>query len=95
MRYQVPQFIDVEDKIVGPFTIKQFLYLAGGGALVFISFFLFRLVYAITVSIPIAVVAFSLAFVKIGGMSLPRYLTSLIGFAFKPQEYHWKKKNKH
>ena len=30
MQFQVPQFLDVEDKIVGPFTIKQFIYLAGG-----------------------------------------------------------------
>lgn len=30
MKYQVPQFLDVEDKIVGPLTIKQFIYLAGG-----------------------------------------------------------------
>lgn len=30
MQFQVPQFLDVEDKIIGPFTIKQFLYLAGG-----------------------------------------------------------------
>lgn len=30
MQFQVPQFIDVEDKIIGPFTMRQFLYLAGG-----------------------------------------------------------------
>ena len=30
MQFQVPQFLDVEDKIIGPFTIKQFLYLTGG-----------------------------------------------------------------
>jgi hypothetical protein len=30
MQFQVPQFLDVEDKIIGPFTIKQFLYIAGG-----------------------------------------------------------------
>lgn len=30
MQFQVPQFLDIEDKIIGPFTIKQFLYLAGG-----------------------------------------------------------------
>lgn len=29
MQFQVPQFLDVEDKIVGPFTLKQFLYLVG------------------------------------------------------------------
>ncbi len=33
MRFEVPQFIDVEDKIFGPFTFKQFLYLAGGAGL--------------------------------------------------------------
>ena len=26
----MPQFIEIEDKIIGPFTWKQFLYLAGG-----------------------------------------------------------------
>ena len=30
MEYQVPQFIEVEDKIFGPFTLKQFIYVAGG-----------------------------------------------------------------
>ena len=29
MRFQVPQFTEVEDKIVGPLTLKQFIYLAG------------------------------------------------------------------
>lgn len=36
MQFQVPQFIEVEDKIFGPFTFKQFLYFAGGGGLSFI-----------------------------------------------------------
>jgi len=30
MRFEVPQFIEVEDKIFGPFTWKQFIYLMGG-----------------------------------------------------------------
>lgn len=30
MQFQVPQFLDVEDKIIGPFTLKQFLYVMGG-----------------------------------------------------------------
>ena len=36
MRFQVPQFIEVEDKIFGPLTLKQFIYLAGAGGLVFV-----------------------------------------------------------
>jgi hypothetical protein len=40
MRFQVPQFTDVEDKIVGPLTLKQFVYLAGagGGCIILYSF---------------------------------------------------------
>lgn len=92
MQYQVPQFIDVEDKIIGPFTLKQFAYLAVGGALVLGSLFIFKLGFAILISIPIATLSASLAFVKVQGMPLPRYLASMLGFAFKPQEYRWRKK---
>ncbi len=40
MQFQVPQFIEVEDKIIGPLTFKQFLYVGGGAG---ISFILWRL----------------------------------------------------
>ena len=30
MQFQVPQFIEVEDRIFGPLTFKQFVYVAGG-----------------------------------------------------------------
>ena len=30
MQYQVPQFIEVEDKIFGPLTFKQLVYVVGG-----------------------------------------------------------------
>lgn len=36
MEFQVPQFIEVEDKIFGPFTFKQFVYILGGLGLGFI-----------------------------------------------------------
>lgn len=92
MRYQVPQFIDIEDKIIGPLSLKQFFFLAGSGTLVLIFFFLFKLAYAIILSIPVVAIGASFAFIKIGGMPLSRYIISLVGFAFKPQEYHWRKK---
>ena len=36
MQFQVPQFIEIEDKIIGPFTVKQFIYLVGGAGMDFI-----------------------------------------------------------
>lgn len=38
MRYQIPQFIEVEDKIFGPLTIKQFLYIAGSFGFAYIAY---------------------------------------------------------
>jgi len=60
MRYQVPQFIEVEDKIFGSISLKQFIYLAGGGGL---SFVMFRFLPSITYSfIPITIImVFSVA----------------------------------
>lgn len=35
MQFQVPQFIEVEDKIFGPLTFKQFVYLLGGAGIAY------------------------------------------------------------
>ena len=36
MQFKVPQFIDMEDKIVGPLTLKQFAYILGAGGFSFL-----------------------------------------------------------
>ncbi len=59
MQFKVPQFLDIEDKIFGPFTFREFVYLAGGAGLCFILFKLLGFVWG---SIPILIVAgFSIA----------------------------------
>ena len=95
MRFQVPQFIDVEDKIFGPLTLKQFIYLAGGGGLSFIVYaFLNNLFLA---SIPIAIImgiSAALAFYKIN----KKPLINVVEYAFKyylgNKLYIWKKQEK-
>ena len=66
MRYQVPQFIEVEDKIFGPLTLRQFIYIAGGAGL---SFMIYRFIpiFLIAFILILVVMAFSiaLAFFKI------------------------------
>jgi hypothetical protein len=44
MRHEVPQFIDIEDKIFGPLTFLQGLYLIGGFFGAFSVFYLTGLV---------------------------------------------------
>jgi len=65
MQYQVPQFIEVEDKIVGPLTFKQALYLFGGGGACFLFYKLLPFYVAILLIAPIAALALALTFYKI------------------------------
>ncbi len=95
MRFQIPQFIEVEDKIFGPLTLKQFIYLAGGAGLSFIVYTLLDSV--ILAAIPIALImAFSaaLAFYKINGKSFVQILESAFKFYTGTKLYIWKKQNK-
>ncbi len=54
MQFKVPQFLDIEDKIFGPFTFKEFVYLAGGAGLCFV---LYKLLGLVLGAIPILAVA--------------------------------------
>ncbi len=54
MQFKVPQFLDIEDKIFGPFTFREFVYLAGGAGLCFV---LYKLLGLFLGAIPILVIA--------------------------------------
>jgi hypothetical protein len=54
MQFKVPQFLEIEDKIFGPFTFRQFIYLAGGAGLCFVLYRLFGLVLG---AVPILIIA--------------------------------------
>ena len=91
MQFQVPQFIDIEDKIFGPLTAKQFFYIAGGGALIFIMYVFLQLWLVILLGIPVAAFSLSLAFLKINGVPFIKVLGSALGFAATDKLYLWRK----
>ncbi len=91
MQFQVPQFIETEDKIIGPLTIKQFMYIAIGFGISFASYFFLSLWLFIIVAMIINTITLSLAFAKVNGMPLPTIAASAIGFFWKPKFYLWKK----
>ncbi|OGC80367.1 hypothetical protein A2943_01240 [Candidatus Adlerbacteria bacterium RIFCSPLOWO2_01_FULL_51_16] len=70
MRYQVPQFIEVEDKIFGPLTLKQFVWLAGAGGLCLIFFTFLPFFVAIVFALPAAIFGAGLAFYQVNGRPL-------------------------
>jgi hypothetical protein len=54
MQFKVPQFLEIEDKIFGPFTFRQFIYLAGGAGLCFV---LYKWLGLLLAALPILIVA--------------------------------------
>jgi hypothetical protein len=77
--------------VVGPLTLRQFLFLAAGAGLIFFFFFVLKLAFAIMLSIPVGAAAMALAFLKVQGMPLWKYLSALLSFTRRPQQYYWKK----
>lgn len=94
MRYQVPQFIEIEDKVVGPFTIKQFIYLVGGLGLSFIFYRFLPLYIAIVFIVGIEALSLSLAFYKINNKPFIDFLESAFLYYTKDNLYIWKKEDK-
>ncbi len=89
MQFQVPQFIETEDKIVGPLTLRQFLYLAGAGGLSFMLYFTVQTWLWFTVSVFLFALAASLAFIKVSGRSFVHIILAAFNFYWKPQIYVW------
>lgn len=89
-RYQVPQFIEVEDKIFGPLTLKQFVYLAGGGGMCLILFTLLPIYVAIMLAIPIVAFAAGLAFYQVNGRPAIMALEHAFMYLIGNKLYLWK-----
>lgn len=90
MRFSVPQFIDVEDKIFGPFTFKQFIYLIGGGGIAYIIFRILPALVAIPVIIVVLAFALALAFYKVNNKPFIFTLEALFRYLFQHKLYLWK-----
>jgi len=92
MQFKVPQFIDIEDKLFGPFTFYQFTYLVGGAGMIFIAYKLLPFFIAIFLIIPIAVLAGLLVFYKINNKPFIYYLQAGITYALGTKLYIWKQR---
>ncbi|MEA2112709.1 MAG: PrgI family protein [Patescibacteria group bacterium] len=94
MQFEVPQFIEVEDKIFGPLTLKQFIYLAGGAGISFTIYSLAPLFLAILIIIPLMGLSGALAFYKKDGRPFILTTESAFKYALGNKLYIWKKENK-
>jgi hypothetical protein len=92
MRFKVPQFLEIEDKIFGPSTFREFIYLAGGAGLCFIIYKLIGLFWG---SIPIIFVAglsLALTFYRPNDKPFIHMVEAGIGFVLKDKLYIWQRR---
>lgn len=93
MQFQVPQFIEIEDKIIGPLTIKQFLYIAAMAGLSFILFFMVNFWFWIIMATILMIIGAAFAFVNINGQPLIKIVFSALQFYMRPRLYLWQRES--
>ena len=91
MQYSVPQFLDVEDKVVGPFTGKQALFMIIGFGVLLISFTFFPISFFIVIAIPTIILTLAFAFWKPKGFTVSRWMTNIINYYTTPHFYVWRR----
>ena len=90
-QFLVPQFIEVEDKIFGPVTTRQFIIMLVGGLLIFISFRLADFLLFIFLFILFGALSLVLAFVKINGQTFHYFLLNVAQTTKNPSRRIWRK----
>lgn len=94
MQYKIPQNVGIEDKIVGPLTLRQLIIIAVGSAISYVFFAILSKVYElnileyIIVALP-ALLAVAFALIKINDIPLTKYIFLFLEFAMKPKKRVW------
>jgi hypothetical protein len=91
MRYQIPQFINIEDKVFGPFSFKQFIYLGGSAGIAFMLWRALPTFIAIPLIVVVAGLGLTLAFYKVNDRPFIHLLQSLFVYMFRSKIYLWRK----
>ncbi|MCG2695605.1 PrgI family protein [Candidatus Parcubacteria bacterium] len=88
-QFTVPQFIDVEDKIIGPVTTRQFIILLFGAMLIFICYKIFDFSAFLTFGLLIFGISGTIAFAKINGRPFHFFVLNFLQTLKRPNLRVW------
>ena len=91
MLFNIPQFIDKEDKLVGPLTAKQLGWLAGAGVVMLVLFNVLDTSAFFLAAIPVLAIFGALAFYRPNNQPLLVFVLSSLSFVFRPKMYVWRR----
>lgn len=92
LQYNIPQFVDSEDKIIGPISLRQFAFLVIGAVAVgFLWAFKPNMAFFVIMTVPVVGGSICFAFVKINGRDFMDFIGSMFGYFLKTNIYLWKR----
>ncbi len=90
MKFQVPQFIETETKLVGPLTLWQFLWVASGTSIIAMEYILTSGYIFFILLVLTAALFSSLAFVKVDGQPFLNYLAYMVAYVLGAKQYTYR-----
>lgn len=91
-QFVVPQFLDVESKIIGPVTARQFLIMLGVLIVEFIIYRVFlNVLFVLLFGIPVLATGILFAFMKVNGQPFHFIVLNFIQTFRKPRLRIWDK----
>ena len=91
-QFVVPQFLDVEAKIIGPITARQFLIMLGTLLLDFVIYRVFLNVFiVIALGVPVLALGIAFSFAKVNGQPFHYMVLSVIQTLRRPARRVWDK----
>ena len=89
-QYKVPQDVEADDKLIGPFSFRQFVYLMIAGGLIATAVGLFQIFPALAiVPVPFVVFFLALALPLKKDQPMETYLAAVVSYHLKPHSRHW------
>ena len=76
--FTVPQFIDVEDKIIGPITVRQFIIILAAFLIAVAAYRIFTFTAFLVVALLVFVIAAVFAFYRVNGMPFHFFILNFI-----------------
>lgn len=90
-QFQVPQFIEIEQKVIGGrLTMRQFLYIVGGAGVLIVPFYLLSFFTWIIFAVIVGAAVLALAFLKINGRPLNSLIRAAFLYYWNPSFYLWR-----
>ena len=91
-QFTVPQFIDVESKIIGPITTRQFLILLSAAIIIAAAYKLFDFTLFVTTAVMVFLIAATFSFVKVNGRPFHFFLLNATQTLRRPRTRVWNNK---